>query len=465
MRVAGINGPEGNGGLESTVLADYAYVVDMRAFYDSTHGAKGAFIVSTSSSFGIAEGGAHPADYPVWCAMYDTLGYYGILSAAAAPDAPVDVDVVSDMPTGCPSKWLITVTNTTNTDQLNPSAAWGDTTEALGAPGTGIYSTITGNSYGRMTGTSQSTPHVAGAVAAMYAAACPQLIADYFTRPDSVALIIKKMLLSGTTRLSDLYNVTETGGRLNLYNAIKNLDEYNCNKCNFSTSLSLAQPTCSDSCNGVAQLRVNGTSNYLRSWSSDSTGGGALRNLCPGIYSVTVTDTASGCQETQNFTIYKPDSIVINSINIIPVSGPDSGNIIVNAHAGNYHLGYSLNGVNYQPTSTLIISANGVYNVYITNNIGCVIQRTFDVTGISEVANFGECSIYPNPVNERLNISLNLSGKSEIQFSVFSVIGEKIIEESKNIPAGLSSTLCDISSLASGIYFLNVTDRHSSVIR
>src|SRR5690606_35608599 len=122
------------------------------------------------SSFGINRG--DPEDYPLWCAFYDSLGRYGIISAGATANANFNIDNTLDIPTACPSPFLLSVTNTNNADNNNSGAAYGKTTIDLGAPGTDIYSTGLNNSYRNATGTSMATPQVAGAIALMYAHAC-----------------------------------------------------------------------------------------------------------------------------------------------------------------------------------------------------------------------------------------------------------------------------------------------------
>jgi Subtilase family/Secretion system C-terminal sorting domain len=443
--------------VESQVVGAYAYIIQMRALYDSSSGAKGAFVVSTNSSFGVGNYGANPADYPIWCAMYDSMGAYGILSAAAAPDWPVNVDQANDVPTGCPSKYLITVTNTTANDRLYNGAAWGKITIDIGAPGTSIYSTYSSNGYGYMTGTSMSSPHIAGAVAEMFSAACPQLLADYKLYPDSISLLFKQMMLAGASRLSDLYNKTTSGGRLNLYHSVLNLGEYNCNHCADTVTLTYTQPTCYDSCNGSAQVNVSGTGGYNFGWSNGTGGYNSLQNLCAGFYSVTVTDS-SGCQQVRNFTLYNPDSIDIISINLRPVVTGDSGNIIVTASAGNYVLEYGLDSLNYQSGSTLIIENNGNYNVYVRSETGCVAERNVTVTATqnNNLSLAGNISVSPNPANDVLNISLNLPQATELRFTIFNALGEAVIDESKQVPSGIHIADADVSSLANGVYFLRV---------
>ncbi|MDX2247875.1 MAG: GEVED domain-containing protein [Bacteroidia bacterium] len=203
---------------EAIVVAGYGYVLEMRTRYNQTNGSEGAFVVVANSSFGVNFG--NPANFPIWCAMYDSLGKQGVLSVVSTMNTPQNVDVVGDVPSACSSAWMIAVTNTTPTDTKRSDAAFGLTTIDLGAPGTQIYSTLPGNNYGYDTGTSFAAPHVAGTLALMASYACPGLMILYKNDPATAALKLKDFLLQSVDTLSSLQGLVATGGRLNAYKAL-----------------------------------------------------------------------------------------------------------------------------------------------------------------------------------------------------------------------------------------------------
>ena len=216
------------GGNEAEALAAYDYALSNRKLYNSTNGEKGAFVVATNASWGIDGGQANQA--PLWCAMYDTLGNYGVLNAGATANNDINVDEFGDLPTSCPSDFLISVTNTNNNDTKVQQAGYGATTIDLGAPGEGTH-TISGNqnnTYDAFGGTSGATPHVAGAIALLYAVPCQNFADLSKSNPKSAAALARDFIFNGADSISSLEGITVTGGRLNLKNTLQALvDECN----------------------------------------------------------------------------------------------------------------------------------------------------------------------------------------------------------------------------------------------
>ena len=113
-------------------------------------------------------------------------GNAGILFIAAAGNGGSDGvgdnnDVVASYPSNytCTSTYgdcVIAVAALTSTGAKASYSNYGKTTVDLGAPGSGIYSTLPGknnsSTYGSYSGTSMATPHVTGAVA-LYASPHP----------------------------------------------------------------------------------------------------------------------------------------------------------------------------------------------------------------------------------------------------------------------------------------------------
>ena len=237
--VAGIAGARGNNGFgvagvnwevkilsvaaasssTAVVVAGYNYVLTQKKLWLETAGKKGANIVVTNSSFGVNEADCTSKDFPLWNDIYNAMGSVGILSAAATANANVDVDVKGDVPTGCSSEYLISVTNTDERDARFPQSGYGKKHIHLGAPGTNILSTTPANSVGIKTGCSMSSPHVAGAVAFLHSVGSREFRDLVVRDPGKDALALKSVLLSSTERVPSLRDITVSGGRLNLARA------------------------------------------------------------------------------------------------------------------------------------------------------------------------------------------------------------------------------------------------------
>jgi subtilisin family serine protease len=186
------------GGTTANAIKAIDYFNDLK----TRHGLN---IVATNNSWG---GGGFSQ------ALQDAIGRANtanILFIAAAGNSAYDNDTTASYPSNYPNANIIAVASTTNTGALSSFSQWGKTTVDLGAPGSGIWSTVPVSSkgllissYASYNGTSMATPHVTGA-AALYAS----------TRPGVTAADIKTAILINTVPTASLQNKTVTGGRLN----------------------------------------------------------------------------------------------------------------------------------------------------------------------------------------------------------------------------------------------------------
>lgn len=157
---------------------------------------------------------------------------HGALFVAAAGNEGTNNDQVPEYPANYDIANVISVAATDHSDNLAiwgsgggggdgcgfvcsnamaavPGSNYGPTTVDIAAPGKNILSTIPGNSYTLLSGTSMATPHVAGAAALLLA-----------VNPNLTIGELKTALYSTVDKLDDLTNKVATGGRLNLAAAV-----------------------------------------------------------------------------------------------------------------------------------------------------------------------------------------------------------------------------------------------------
>ncbi|MDF1696018.1 MAG: S8 family serine peptidase [Saprospiraceae bacterium] len=211
---------------QAEVIGGYQYALNMRKRYNESNGAEGAYVVVTNYSAGIDNKFGTDPQFKSWCDMYDAMGDVGILSCGATANKNVDVDADGDMPTTCPSEFLISVTNIDSDDTKVTNAGYGLLNIDVGAPGKGTLTLDTQDGFDQsFGGTSAATPHVAGTVGLLYSVPCSAISELAMENPRQAAQVIRDAIYNGVSLNSTLDGLTTTGGRIDIYGAIEVLQE------------------------------------------------------------------------------------------------------------------------------------------------------------------------------------------------------------------------------------------------
>lgn len=196
------------GGTTANAIKAVDYLTDLK----TRHGIN---LVATNNSWG--GGGFSQALKDA----IDRSGAANILFIAAAGNGGNDGvgdnnDTTPHYPSTYASENIIAVASITSSGAKSSFSNYGSTTVDLGAPGSGIVSTVPvasgrgktatiSSGYATYSGTSMATPHVTGA-AALYAS----------THPGATAAQIKSAILGSAVPTTSLAGKCVTGGRLNV---------------------------------------------------------------------------------------------------------------------------------------------------------------------------------------------------------------------------------------------------------
>jgi Secretion system C-terminal sorting domain/SprB repeat len=220
----------------------------------------------------------------------------------------------------------------------------------------------------------------------------------------------------------------------------------------------ITEVTCNGNKDGGIYLSTSSGTNPLQyKWQNGWTGA-YLDNLKAGTYAVTVSDAAQ-CKTFLNLKVTEPDKITYNLL-----TSPDNintsawdGKIIINGIKGGKPP-YVVYWPDLNLQTTFINGLpNGDYLFVITDDNNCTVSGKANIgstTANKDVLAEEMLDVFPNPVNESINIIFKDNTVSYFYLELFDVNG-RLIYTSKNEGTYSPQTI-DVSNISNGLFLLSV---------
>jgi hypothetical protein len=206
------------------------------------------------------------------------------------------------------------------------------------------------------------------------------------------------------------------------------------------------QPICPGVCNGTAQVDVaGGNLPYSYQWSNGLTVANGM-GLCPGNYSVLVSD-ADGCSATASIIINEPVPIIVGT-NVSGAScGLDDGSVVANVTSGG-SAPFAFTWSNGDTGNTADSLAAGNYAVNVVDANQCNLYRIVAVNSSSG----------PTVVENLSTISCNGFSDGAIDLTITGGTAPIEVQWSNGF------TTEDITGLSAGVYDVTISDASGCVI-
>lgn len=247
-------------------------------------------------------------------------------------------------------------------------------------------------------------------------------------------------------------------------------------ECSFTVTVHLAASinssatniTCSGDCNGGAIIAISGGQGPFGVLWNNGFAGPAIGNLCPGVYTATVTD-ADGCQQMQIVQIMEPNPLILSNSNVInDASNSGTGSITVAINGGTmpYTYAWTRNGQPFSATQNLFGLFSGQYVLLVTDARGCTFSTPAFTISTSSVATSTpedqyQWLLYPNPAQAEVFLKLEEVAGMETHVSIFDASGRLVLDQDAT---KLNNDLLriDLSNIPDGMLLVRITNEKGS---
>lgn len=209
--------------------------------------------------------------------------------------------------------------------------------------------------------------------------------------------------------------------------------------------------TCVGDCDGSVDVTaISGTPPFTYLWDDPANQTTAMATmLCPGTYTVIVTDASAGTS-TAIATVVEPDTLTVSLFGVDPACDSCAdGWVSAAVLGGTSPYTYAWNDPASQSGSSATNLMNGTYSVTVTDANGCtIISDSLQVMGIELLEQMEILRIYPNPSSGTIYIDSYSKG---LKVDVLDVMGRLLLQ----VDAENTSAI-DLSGLPDGTYYVQI---------
>lgn len=208
-------------------------------------------------------------------------------------------------------------------------------------------------------------------------------------------------------------------------------------------------------------LTASTSDTYL--WSPGGQTTQSITVSAAGVYAVTVTnaDPCNGTGASAPVTVTALTAPTAGFTYNVPVVNQYAfTNTSSNATVYAWDFGDASGSTAASPSHVYISSGTYTVTLIATGSNGCsdtTMQVINFVSGVEDAIGVSAITLYPNPANEIINLSLDLNAGSEVAVVAYDMTGKLLINESHDMTAGNNNVQYNVTDWSNGIYFFQIT--------
>ena len=218
---------------------------------------------------------------------------------------------------------------------------------------------------------------------------------------------------------------------------------------------------CAGKNNGAIALNISQSSQPVSiNWVHNNSDQPMLDQLAAGVYTVTL-DNGNGCIVERNFQVNNSERIDMTATLENASCIANDGKAYLNLTGG--VLPYTIAWNDNNNLQERVDLKAGLYNVEITDQIGCKISSTLKIGKETCEVPASGFKLFPNPAIEYITIQNDLLSTSPYSITINDAMGKKVYYKALFIEDAMNEVL-SVAELAPGIYFVLLESNGESQI-